>query len=177
MKQYIYQGIGTDKDCQIRKISYVRALDQFETGVSYEVEGTSFQSFDEARVFLLQKKDKPIVEVEEPVFFTQAVSNTENVTHNVIKRETCTASSGRRQKVPWTAEEVQHLENGLKIYGPGRWADILRDNRFAFHEKRSGVDLKDKARNVRISRETKNEPLGAFACIPLKNAKRSNTIN
>ena len=48
-------------------------------------------------------------------------------------------------RVPYTKDEDYFLKKGLKIYGYGNWASMLRDPRFKFNEKRSADSLKKRA--------------------------------
>ena len=51
-----------------------------------------------------------------------------------------------RRRVPWLESEVDALRHGVELHGTGAWALILAGG--GFHPKRSGVDLKDKWRNL-----------------------------
>jgi len=53
-----------------------------------------------------------------------------------------------RDRIYWTTEEVDALTEGVKKYGAGNWAVILRAYKNKFHDKRKPPDLKDKWRNV-----------------------------
>lgn len=53
-------------------------------------------------------------------------------------------------KRPWTSEEEKILTAGVKRYGDGGWAQILQDDYFGpMLEGRTGVNLKDKWRNLK----------------------------
>jgi len=49
----------------------------------------------------------------------------------------------------WSPEEVAWLEEGVVRYGVGKWKEILRA--YEFKEGRTGVDLKDKFRNLQVA--------------------------
>ncbi|CAM9413141.1 unnamed protein product [Ascophyllum nodosum] len=51
-----------------------------------------------------------------------------------------------RARVPWTEEEVMHLNAAVKALGTGKWALAL--SQYKFQECRTSVDLKDKWRNL-----------------------------
>ncbi|GJT08887.1 telomere repeat-binding factor 1-like protein [Tanacetum coccineum] len=54
-------------------------------------------------------------------------------------------------KKKWSSEEEAALNAGIAKYGLSKWTTILRDVEFAkVLEKRSGVDLKDKWRNMSL---------------------------
>ena len=53
-------------------------------------------------------------------------------------------NQSRRSKKPFTEEEVQNLMAGMARF-KNQWVTILRNYRF---NNRTGVDLKDKARNL-----------------------------
>ncbi len=59
--------------------------------------------------------------------------------------------AGRRTRRPWSEEEIAHLMRGLEIFRGEKmlWRKIQR--RFFAGGSRTNVDLKDKARNLRIS--------------------------
>eukprot|EP00658_Telonema_sp_P-2_P043537 TRINITY_DN3146_c0_g1_i2.p1 TRINITY_DN3146_c0_g1~~TRINITY_DN3146_c0_g1_i2.p1 ORF type:complete len:388 (+),score=98.80 TRINITY_DN3146_c0_g1_i2:216-1379(+) len=52
-----------------------------------------------------------------------------------------------RKRVRWSPAEVAQLRKGVDDFGEGQWADILEA--FQFNEIRTGVDLKDKWRNIK----------------------------
>ena len=52
----------------------------------------------------------------------------------------------RKTRVPFTAEEVEHLEEGIEKFGVGNWKKIL--NHYKFNPRRTNQDLKDKWRNL-----------------------------
>lgn len=56
----------------------------------------------------------------------------------------------QRRRHPWTAREEKVLEAGVKQYGEGAWAKILKDPiiKSGFHAGRTNVHLKDKWRNL-----------------------------
>jgi hypothetical protein len=63
------------------------------------------------------------------------------------------ASSPAKRKL-WTLEEIRCLKNGVRRYGTGHWAQIVKDYQDVFDlQNRTGVDLKDKWRNLK-SKET-----------------------
>ena len=49
--------------------------------------------------------------------------------------------------MPWTEQEKETLEKGVKQYGP-KWTQILLQG--GFHECRTTMDLKDKWRNLTV---------------------------
>ncbi|KAI5408359.1 hypothetical protein KIW84_054256 [Lathyrus oleraceus] len=53
----------------------------------------------------------------------------------------------RRKKRKWTSLEEETLRAGVKMFGEGNWRTI-RDFYSNIFEYRSGVDLKDKWRNM-----------------------------
>lgn len=69
----------------------------------------------------------------------QSASTRANVSQNKSKRS---------KRVKWTKEEVHALQEGVRQYGEGRWAVILREFASSFHSCRISVDLKDKWRNL-----------------------------
>ena len=66
-------------------------------------------------------------------------SATNNNTNNILPRR------GRRPNRKWSGHEVRWLVAGIREFGAGNWASIL--SRYPF-EGRTGVDLKDKFRNL-----------------------------
>jgi hypothetical protein len=54
---------------------------------------------------------------------------------------------GGRKRMPWTEQEKDKLERGVKQYGP-KWTQILLLG--GFHECRTTMDLKDKWRNLSV---------------------------
>ncbi|KAL8162288.1 hypothetical protein V2J09_013777 [Rumex salicifolius] len=61
--------------------------------------------------------------------------------------------SYRPNRVPWTEEEVEMLKEGMKRFGSGDmriipWTDILEFGSSVFWKGRTGVNLKDKWRNL-----------------------------
>mmetsp|Transcript_3783 Transcript_3783/g.6760 ORF Transcript_3783/g.6760 Transcript_3783/m.6760 type:complete len:759 (-) Transcript_3783:413-2689(-) len=71
----------------------------------------------------------------------------------------------RRKPVPWTMKETDALVNGVRLHGKGNWAEILRENRPAFHSTRTSVSLKDRYRNIELKRvkDDKDEAESAVA--------------
>ncbi|GMH45269.1 hypothetical protein BSKO_13226 [Bryopsis sp. KO-2023] len=67
--------------------------------------------------------------------------------------------SGSRAYNVWTEKEEQALRNGVKRYGVGAWEMIRQDKNFAMLKKRSGVQLKDKWRNLVKFRKLDEEEL------------------
>ena len=67
----------------------------------------------------------------------------------------------RKPYTPWTAEEVDALEEGLGLYG-GQWALIKNVYKDALCN-RTNVQIKDKARNELNYRKKAGEPLGVYA--------------
>ena len=57
----------------------------------------------------------------------------------------CVAS---RKRVPWTPSEERALRVGVQEHGLGKWQAILLGG--GFHACRTNVDLKDKARNMKL---------------------------
>uniref|UniRef100_A0A061RLE5 Uncharacterized protein n=1 Tax=Tetraselmis sp. GSL018 TaxID=582737 RepID=A0A061RLE5_9CHLO len=53
-----------------------------------------------------------------------------------------------RAYVPWTAEEEEALRLGVLRHGVGAWQVILKDPEFAILKTRTGIQLKDKWRNL-----------------------------
>jgi hypothetical protein len=54
-------------------------------------------------------------------------------------------------RVNFTEEEDQNLIDGIKEFGLGKWANILKNNKEGFHPKRTGTNLKDRWRNIKKS--------------------------
>ena len=52
-----------------------------------------------------------------------------------------------RKRVPWSEKEVAALHKGLRLYGVGNWAKILR-NSLDFHSCRNSSSIRDKYRNL-----------------------------
>jgi hypothetical protein len=73
-------------------------------------------------------------------------------------------SRNGKEKVMWTAAEVDALDRGLRTYGKN-WAKILTTYKHQFSSTRSNVDLKDKARNEKMKRERAGLALGGFSCV------------
>lgn len=57
-------------------------------------------------------------------------------------------NSGSRRYHVWSGNEEQALKNGVRLYGVGAWEVIRQDEAFAILKHRSGVQLKDKWRNL-----------------------------
>lgn len=57
-------------------------------------------------------------------------------------------ASGRREYRVWEAHEEQALRDGVKKHGLGAWEKIRTDGEFEVLKTRSGVQLKDKWRNL-----------------------------
>ena len=64
----------------------------------------------------------------------------------------------RRKRVPWRPSEVDALRKGIAKYGEGRWEAIRQEFKF---DSRSGVDLKDKWRNLTRGQGAKRRGLEA----------------
>ena len=56
-----------------------------------------------------------------------------------------------KKKVLWTSKEEEMLLDGVKIYGEGRWAVILKQ--YSFNPHQTNVHLKDKWRNMKKNKE------------------------
>ena len=56
---------------------------------------------------------------------------------------------GRKARVPFTAAEERALRAGFAKHG-AQWARILAESPGAFHRSRTSVNLKDKARTMRL---------------------------
>ena len=54
----------------------------------------------------------------------------------------------RRQRVPYTDQEVRHLLQGVQLLGKS-WKRLLSS--FPFHPSRTAVDLKDKYKRMQVS--------------------------
>jgi hypothetical protein len=83
-----------------------------------------------------------------------------------ISRHLPTGRAKRRQRRNWTQEEIHALEQGLKDHGSS-WVLILRDHgkrgrRSQALINRSQVDLKDKARNIKLQLLRDKKELGVF---------------
>lgn len=63
-------------------------------------------------------------------------------------KATSLKKSGSRAYNVWTVEEEEALRAGVKRYGVGAWELIRRDNDFNVVRQRTGVQLKDKWRNM-----------------------------
>lgn len=61
-------------------------------------------------------------------------------------RERRVAFSTARPRVPWSDEEVNHLEAAVSALGVGKWKKALA--LYKFRDCRTAVDLKDKWRNL-----------------------------
>lgn len=121
----------------------------------------------------LLRRSKLLSDEEDEADAPSALHPTETIpeyhTDDVTNHDTDAASrhsNPRRQPRKWTDFEVDLLERGLKKFGLGRWQVILnhygrRDGQ-GFMSFRTGVDLKDKARNERKRRAALNLPLGGF---------------
>ncbi|KAI8337513.1 hypothetical protein BC941DRAFT_37766 [Chlamydoabsidia padenii] len=104
---------------------------------------------------------------------TATTSSQQDRTHELrlqipARRPNLTASSSqstskpRRRKIFWTSDEIAALQEGLEIYQQRAWQSILVQFRERFHPSRTGMDLRDKAKNEIKQRLTRNEPLEAF---------------
>ena len=67
------------------------------------------------------------------------------------------------------------LEHGVRIFGHGNWKRIL--NAYAFHSKRSPVDLKDKWRNLNRSKAKKAARMASVASNPDLNVLSASDIS
>ena len=56
------------------------------------------------------------------------------------------AATTARRRVPWTEEEVKHLEAAVSALGIGKWKKAL--SLYKFQDCRTAVDLKDKWCNI-----------------------------
>ncbi|XP_065065200.1 uncharacterized protein LOC135691304 [Rhopilema esculentum] len=70
-----------------------------------------------------------------------------------ILQEANVTSTARQKRRPFSEEEVEWLRRGVKRYGFGNWATILRN--YPFPSKRTAVNLKDKWRNIERNDKTK----------------------
>ncbi|CAM9983490.1 unnamed protein product [Scytosiphon promiscuus] len=61
-------------------------------------------------------------------------------------RKAVAKKSGPRARVPWTEEEVKHLNAAVMALGKGKWSLALAQ--YKFQDCRTAVDLKDKWRNL-----------------------------
>ena len=69
------------------------------------------------------------------------------------KRATVTVhATGRRKRLPWSAQEERDLEKGVRKHREGNWKSIINDPALKFHD-RSTVDIKDKWRNMKKKAE------------------------
>lgn len=66
----------------------------------------------------------------------------------------------QRQNKMWTAEEVGALVQALRKYPPGHWERIRRDPEFSALQGRTGIDIKDKYRNLTLHGHLRVEPDG-----------------
>ena len=62
----------------------------------------------------------------------------------------------RRQRVPYTDQEVRHLLQGVQLLGTS-WTRLLSS--FPFHPSRTAVDLKDKYKRMQVSMRLYGEPV------------------
>lgn len=83
----------------------------------------------------------------------------------VIERALFEPEKPRRERVPWTLEEADNLEAGVRKHGEGRWSDILADPELYFNESRTQVDLKDKWRNMTAYVEYSLHPMRKFVLV------------
>lgn len=75
---------------------------------------------------------------------------------NMMKYQLCLESlkpsvpKGVRSRVKWSDMEVQALKKGMQTHGSqsNKWCAILNSSQGTFHPSRTGVDLKDKWRNL-----------------------------
>ena len=52
----------------------------------------------------------------------------------------------RTKRVPFSKEEDQFLQNGIKKYEPGKWTSILNDSNYSFHQSRKASTLTVRAK-------------------------------
>jgi len=74
------------------------------------------------------------------------------VLNNIKQKRPRPVRSDRRE--PWSKTEEENLAKGIAIYGVGSWAQILGS--YKFNEKRNGIALKDKWRNMVNKRKKRN---------------------
>eukprot|EP00041_Stephanoeca_diplocostata_P007916 m.113639 g.113639 ORF g.113639 m.113639 type:complete len:142 (+) comp17092_c0_seq2:1636-2061(+) len=61
----------------------------------------------------------------------------------------------RRVRRPWTEEQVDALKQGVKEFGVGQWRQIA-ERYFDKSTIKSGRDLKDKWRNLKLAKKTED---------------------
>jgi hypothetical protein len=100
------------------------------------------ETIDEAQAFSMKEEDHKEINDKhrKPSDFSSALndgssSNTDRLQYIVNRR------------IPWSEEEVRNLREGFSLYGRN-W--VLIRSKFAFHVKRTNVDLKDKARQLNL---------------------------
>lgn len=75
-------------------------------------------------------------------------------------------SNSTSSRIPFTWQESVNLVRGVEQYGKGAWADILSN--FAFHSKRTSVNLKDRYRTMEKIAEKQNTSIYKAFDIPKK---------
>lgn len=80
--------------------------------------------------------------------------STTSVIKSVLSRNQEHTSEKRRQRVPYTEEEIHNILTGVKTFGT-RWNQILCT--YIFHPTRKAVDLSDKYKRMMVSELMTNE--------------------
>ncbi len=93
---------------------------------------------------------KTVVEVIQPLNPSCDLQNKSNVSPPIYQPPVRKASKLKvksivSSRVPYTKGDDYFLKKGLKVYGFGKWTNMLRDARFKFHEKRTGDSIKKRA--------------------------------
>ena len=65
----------------------------------------------------------------------------------ILERSIKTDTSTRRSRMPFSMEEQDYMIQGVRKFGVGQWAKILRQ--FDFHPSRTSVAIKDKYRTMK----------------------------
>eukprot|EP00177_Eucheuma_denticulatum_P007017 GFKZ01012760.1.p1 GENE.GFKZ01012760.1~~GFKZ01012760.1.p1 ORF type:complete len:1188 (+),score=206.21 GFKZ01012760.1:339-3902(+) len=118
---------------------------------------------EEARAELERRGIREGVDSALAGIVAQSASTRANVSQNKGKRS---------KRVKWTVDEVRALQEGVRQYGEGRWAVILREYAPCFHSCRISVDLKDKWRNLFKAHRGGGQPVEIR---PLHNQQRVQT--
>ena len=61
------------------------------------------------------------------------------------------------RNVKFSVEEDEFLKQGLRRYGKGHWASILKDKEFTFHSTRTRDSLRMRADSAKFKRQLQNE--------------------
>ena len=98
-------------------------------------------------LFFLHWKEKRSLLLYSICLFLTAIRSTIRVRNrrSLIGKPSPTKTI-RKTRVPFTAKEVEYLEEGIEKFGVGNWKEIIKH--YKFNPRRTNQDLKDKWRNL-----------------------------